>query len=132
LISAFSLTIFLSLFLLPIKDYLWAKSFRFMNYPTFTLRDHVNLRRIEFNLIARLNQLDINLETIDDIQEKLIITQDYLQQTSAPFIILSNIGFLEGYLDRQHLEMVAVTDVIRELIRIIQDLRQELRSSSST
>jgi hypothetical protein len=103
-----------------------------MNYPTFALRDHVNLRRIEFNLIARLNQLDINLETIDDIQEKLIITQDYLQQTSAPFIILSNIGFLEGYLDRQHLEMVAVTDVIRELIRIIQDLRQELRSSSST
>jgi hypothetical protein len=85
-----------------------------MNPTQFTPKKHVNLRRFELTLISWLNQSDINLEALNKAQEQLIITQDYLIQTAAPFLVLSHIGFTERYLDRKRQEIVSVTDVIRE------------------
>jgi hypothetical protein len=66
-----------------------------MSQDTFTPRSNVNLRRIELTLISRLNQLEIHLQRLTEAQEQLIFTTDYLQQTSAPFLVLSYIGFTE-------------------------------------
>jgi hypothetical protein len=98
-----------------------------MSQDTFTPRSNVNLRRIELTLISRLNQLELHLESLTEAQEQLIHTIDYLQQTSAPFLVLSYIGFTEPYLDRQRTEIAAATDAILELIRILQELRLESR-----
>jgi len=46
-------------------------------------------------LIARLNQLELYLERLTEAQEQLIYTTDYLQHTSAPFLVLSYISFTE-------------------------------------
>jgi len=59
---------------------------------SFTPRSNANLRYIELMLIARLNQLELYLERLTEAQEQLIYTTDYLQQTSAPFLVLSYIG----------------------------------------
>jgi hypothetical protein len=39
-----------------------------------------------------LNQFELYLERLNEAQEQLIYTTDYLQQTSAPFLVLSYIG----------------------------------------
>jgi hypothetical protein len=96
-----------------------------MNQDTFTPRSDVNLRRIELTLSSRLNQLEIHLQRLTEAQEQLIFTTDYLQQTSAPFLVLSYIGFTKRYLDRQHTEITAATDAILEAIRILRELRLE-------
>jgi len=62
---------------------------------TFNPRSNVNLRRIELTLLSRLNQLELHLERLTEAQEQLIYTTDYLQRTSAPFLVLSYIGFTE-------------------------------------
>jgi len=94
---------------------------------TFTPRPNVNLRRIKLTLISRLNQLELHLEHLTEAQEQLIYTTDYLQQTSAPFLVLSYIGFTEQYLDRQRTKITAATDAILEANRILQKLRLESR-----
>jgi len=94
---------------------------------SFTPRPDANLRRIELTLIARLNQLELYLERLTEAQEQLIYTTDYLQQTSAPFLVLSYIGFTERYLDRQRTEKTAATAAILEAIRILRELRLESR-----
>ena len=96
-----------------------------MNQDTFTPRSDVNLRRIELTLSSRLNQLEIHLQRLTEAQEQLIFTTDYLQQTSAPFLVLSYIGFTERYLDRQRTKITAATDAILEAIRILRELRLE-------
>jgi flagellar biosynthesis/type III secretory pathway chaperone len=98
-----------------------------MSQDTFTPRSNVNLRRIELTLISRLNQLELHLESLTEAQEQLIHTIDYLQQTSAPFLVLSYIGFTKPYLDRQRTEIAAAMDTILELIRILQELCLESR-----
>jgi hypothetical protein len=94
---------------------------------TFTPRANVNLRRIELTLISRLNQLELYLERLTKAQEQLIYTTDYLQRTSAPFLVLSYISFTERYLDTQRTEITAVTDAIREAIRLLRELHLESR-----
>jgi hypothetical protein len=96
-----------------------------MNQDTFTPRSDVNLRRIELTLTSRLNQLEIHLQRLTEAQEQLIFTTDYLQQTSAPFLVLSYIGFTKRYLDRQRTEITAATDAILEAIRILRELHLE-------
>jgi hypothetical protein len=96
-----------------------------MNQDTFTPRSDVNLRWIELTLTARLNQLEIHLQHLTEAQEQLIFTTDYLQQTSAPFLVLSYIGFTERYLDRQRTKITAATDAILEARRILRELRLE-------
>jgi hypothetical protein len=96
-----------------------------MNQDSFTPRPNVNLRRIELNLISRLNQLEIHLQRLTEVQEQLIFTTDYLQQSSAPFLVLSYIGSTQQYLDRQRTEITAVKDAILEAISILRELLQE-------
>jgi len=94
---------------------------------TFNPRSNVNLRRIELTLISRLNQLELHLEHLTEAQKQLIYTTDYLQQTSAPFLVLSYIRFTERYLDRQRTEITAATNAILEAIRILRELRLDSR-----
>jgi len=94
---------------------------------TFNPRSNVNLRRIELTLISRLNQLELHLECLTEAQEQLIYTTDYLHQTSAPFLVLSYIGFTERYLDRQHTEITAATNTILDAISILRELRLDSR-----
>jgi hypothetical protein len=94
-----------------------------MSQEALTPRSNVNLRRIELTLISRLNQLKIQLQRLSEAQEQLILTTDYLQQTSAPHLVLSYIGFTERYLDRQHTEITAATDAILEAIRLLRELQ---------
>jgi len=94
---------------------------------TFNPRSNVNLRHIKLTLISRLNQLELHLERLTEAQEQLIYTTDYLQQTSAPFLVLSYIGFTERYLDRQRTEITAATNAILEAIRILRELRLDSR-----
>jgi len=94
-----------------------------MRQEEFTPRSNANLRRIELTLISSLNQLDIQLQRLSETQEQLILTTDYLQQTSAPLIVLSSIGFTDRYLERQRTEISAATDAIREAIRILRELQ---------
>ena len=96
-----------------------------MNQDSFTPRPNVNLRRIELNLISRLNQLEIHLQRLTEVQEQLIFTTDYLQQSSTPFLVLSYIGSTKQYLDRQRTEITAVKDAILEAISILRELLQE-------
>jgi hypothetical protein len=86
---------------------------------TFTPRSNVNLRCIELILISKLNQLELHLERLTEAQEQLIYTTDYLQRTSAPFLVLSYISFTERYLDSQRTEIIAATDAICEAIRLL-------------
>jgi hypothetical protein len=72
-----------------------------------------------------LNQLEIQLQRLTEAQEQLILTTDYLQQTSAPLLLLSYTGFIERYLDRQRTEITAATDAILEARRILRKLRLE-------
>jgi len=67
-----------------------------------------------------LNQLDINLETLLATQEQLLITIDYLQKTSVPFIVLSYIGVVETYLDKQRLKITSIVEVLHEAIWTIR------------
>jgi hypothetical protein len=89
----------------------------------FTPRSNVNLRRIQLTLISRLNQLEANLERLTEAQELLIHTNDYLQRTSGPFLVLSYISFTAQYLDRQRTELTAATDAIQEAIRLLRELQ---------
>ena len=89
----------------------------------FTPRSNVNLRRIQLTLISRLNQLEANLARLTEAQELLIHTDDYLQRTSAPFIVLSYISLFAQYLDRQRTELTAATDAIQEAIRLLRELQ---------
>jgi hypothetical protein len=89
----------------------------------FTPRSNVNLRRIQLTLISRLNQLEANLARLTEAQELLIHTDDYLQRTSAPFIVLSYISLSAQYLDRQRTELTAATDAIQEAIRLLRELQ---------
>jgi hypothetical protein len=94
-----------------------------MSQEALTPRSNVNLRRIELTLISRLNQLEIQRQRLSEAQEQLILTTDYLQQTSAPLLVLSHTGFTERYLDRQHTEITAATDAILEAIRLLRELQ---------
>jgi hypothetical protein len=94
-----------------------------MSQEEFTPRSNATLRRIELTLISSLNQLDIQLQRLSDTQEQLILTTDYLQQSSAPLIVLSSIGFTDSYLARQRTEISAATDAIREIIRLLRELQ---------
>jgi hypothetical protein len=94
---------------------------------TFTPRSNVNLRRIELTLISRLNQLKLHLKRLTEAQEQLIYTTDYLQGTSAPFLVLSYISSTEQYLDRQRTKITAATGAIREVIRLLRELHLESR-----
>jgi hypothetical protein len=89
----------------------------------FTPRSNVNLRRIQLTLISRLNQLKANLERLTKAQELLIHTNNFLQRTSAPFIVLSYISLTAQYLDRQRTELTAATDAIQEAIRLLRELQ---------
>jgi len=94
-----------------------------MSQEAFTTRSNVNLRQIELTLISRLNQLEIQLQRLSETQEQLILTTDYLQQMSAPLLVLSSIGFTDCYLERQHTEITAATDAILEAIRLLRELQ---------
>ena len=94
-----------------------------MRQEEFTPRSNATLRRIELTLISSLNQLDIQLQRLSETQEQLILTTDYLQQSSAPLIVLSSIGFTDRYLERQRTEISAATDAIREVIRLLRELQ---------
>jgi len=94
-----------------------------MSQEEFTPRSNATLRRIELTLISSLNQLDIQQQRLSDTQEQLILTTDYLQQSSAPLIVLSSIGFTDSYLARQRAEISAATDAIREIIRLLRELQ---------
>jgi hypothetical protein len=94
-----------------------------MSQEEFTPRSNANLRWIELTLISSLNQLDIQLQRLSETQEQLLLTNDYLQQTSAPLIVLSSIGFTDRYLERQRTEISAATDAIREVIRLLRELQ---------
>jgi hypothetical protein len=94
-----------------------------MSQEEFTPRSNATLRRIELTLISSLNQLDIQQQRLSDTQEQLILTTDYLQQSSAPLIVLSSIGFTDSYLARQRTEISAATDAIREIIRLLRELQ---------
>jgi hypothetical protein len=94
-----------------------------MSQEALTPRSNVNLRRIELTLISRLNQLEIQRQRLSEAQEQLILTTDYLQQTSAPLLVLSHTGSTERYLDRQHTEITAATDAILEAIRLLRELQ---------
>jgi hypothetical protein len=90
---------------------------------TFNPRSNVNLRRIKLTLISRLNQLELHLERLTEAQEQLIHTTAYLQQTSAPFLVLSYISSTAQYLDRQRTKITAATDAIQEAIRLLRELQ---------
>jgi len=94
-----------------------------MSQEEFTPRSNATLRRIELTLISSLNQLDIQLQRLSETQEQLIITTDYLHQSSAPLIVLSSIGFTDSYLARQRTEISVATDSIREIIRLLRELQ---------
>jgi len=96
-----------------------------MSQEALIPRSNVNLRRIELTLISRLNQLKIQLQQLTEAQEQLILTTDYLQQTSAPLLVFLYIGFTEQYVDRQRTEITAATDAILEARRILRKLRLE-------
>jgi hypothetical protein len=95
-----------------------------MSQDTSNTRTNVTLRRIEFTLLSRLDQLEVHLQRLNEAQEQLLLTIDYLQQTSAPFLVLSYINSAEQYLDRQHVEITAAKDAILEAIRILRELPQ--------
>jgi hypothetical protein len=95
-----------------------------MSQDTSNTRTNVTLRRIEFTLLSRLNQLEVHLQRLNEAQEQLLLTIEYLQQTSAPFLVLSYINSTERYLDRQRVEITAVKDAILEAIRILRELPQ--------
>jgi hypothetical protein len=97
-----------------------------MSQDTFNTRTNVTLRRIELTYLSRLNQLEVHLQRLNEAQEQLLLTTDYLQQTSAPFLVLSHINSIERYLDRQHVEITAAKDAILEAIRILRELPQGL------
>jgi hypothetical protein len=97
-----------------------------MSQDTSNTRTNVTLRRIEFTLLSRLNQLEVHLQRLNEAQEQLLLTIEYLQQTSAPFLVLSYINSTERYLDRQRVEITAVKDAILEAIRILRELPQGL------
>jgi hypothetical protein len=97
-----------------------------MSQDTSNTRTNVTLRRIEFTLLSRLNQLEVHLQRLNKAQEQLLLTIDYLQQTSAPFLVLSYINSTERYLDRQRVEITAVKDAILEAIRILREFPQGL------
>ena len=94
-----------------------------MSQEEFTPRSYTTLRRIELTLISSLSQLDIQLQRLSETQEQLIITTDYLHQSSAPLIVLSSIGFTDSYLARQRTEISVATDSIREIIRLLRELQ---------
>ena len=95
-----------------------------MSHDTSITRTNVTLRRIESTLLSRLNQLEVHLQRLNEAQEQLLLTIEYLQQTSAPFLVLSYINSTERYLDRQRVEITAVKDAILEAIRILRELPQ--------
>jgi hypothetical protein len=97
-----------------------------MSQDTSNTRTNVTLRRIEFTLLSRLSQLEVHLQRLNEAQEQLLLTIEYLQQTSAPFLVLSYINSTERYLDRQRVEITAVKDAIIEAIRILRELPQGL------
>ena len=97
-----------------------------MSQDTPNTRTKVTLRRIEFTLLSRLDQLEVHLQRLNEAQEQLLLTIEYLQQTSAPFLVLSYINSTERYLDRQRVEISAVKDAILEAIRILRELPQGL------
>ena len=65
----------------------------------------------------------MKLISITEAQELLIHTTDYLQRTSAPFLVLSYISSREQYLDTQHTEITAALDAIQEAIRLLRELQ---------
>jgi len=97
-----------------------------MSQDTSNTRTNVTLRRIELTLLSRLNQLEVHLQRLNEAQEQLLLTIEYLQQTSAPFLVLSYTNSTERYLDRQRVEITAVKDAILEAIRILRELPQGL------
>jgi len=103
-----------------------------MSQEEFTPRSNATLRRIELTLISSLNQLDIQLQRLSETQEQLTLTTDYLQQSSAPLIVLSSIGFTDSYLARQRTEISAATDAIREIIRLLRELQLTEFSTASS
>ena len=94
-----------------------------MSHDTSITRTNVTLRRIESTLLSRLNQLEVHLQRLNEAQEQLLLTIEYLQQTSAPFLVLSYINSTECYLDRQRVEITAVKDAILEAIRLLRELQ---------
>ena len=100
-----------------------------MSQDTPNTRTKVTLRRIEFTLISRLDQLEVHLQRLNEAQEQLLLTTEYLQQTSAPFLVLSYTNSTERYLDRQRVEITAVKDAILEAIRLLRELQAAASSS---
>jgi hypothetical protein len=74
-------------------------------------------------LLSRLDQLEVHLQRLNEAQEQLLLTIEYLQQTSAPFLVLSCTNSTERYLDRQRVEITAVKDAILEAIRLLRELQ---------
>jgi len=99
-----------------------------MDTNSLLSQDLAHLRRYEVHLLRRPNQLEINLNSLSQAQEELLTMIDYLQKTSAPFIILSYIGKTETYLDKQRLEITSVVDGLLEIIRF----RRELKTITSS
>ena len=100
-----------------------------MSQDTSNTRTNVTLRRIEFTLLSRLDQLEVHLQRLNEAQEQLLLTIEYLQQTSAPFLVLSYTNSTERYLDRQRVEITAVKDAILEAIRLLRELQAAASSS---
>ena len=100
-----------------------------MSQDTPNTRTKVTLRRIEHTLLSRLDQLEVHLQKLNEAQEQLLLTTEYLQQTSAPFLVLSYTNSTERYLDRQRVEITAVKDAILEAIRLLRELQAAASSS---
>jgi hypothetical protein len=60
-----------------------------MNPDNFLSQEQAELRREEDYLINRISQLDRNLEALTETQEHLVIVEDCLKKTEAPFMALS-------------------------------------------
>ena len=100
-----------------------------MSQDTPNTRTKVTFRRIEHTLLSRLDQLEVHLQKLNEAQEQLLLTTEYLQQTSAPFLVLSYTNSTERYLDRQRVEITAVKDAILEAIRLLRELQAAASSS---
>ena len=100
-----------------------------MSQDTSNTRTNVTLRRIEFTLLSRLDQLEVHLQRLNEAQEQLLLTTEYLQQPSAPVLVLSYTNSTERYLDRQRVEITAVKDAILEAIRLLRELQAAASSS---
>jgi hypothetical protein len=94
-----------------------------MNPVNLLTQEQAELRRLEDYLINRISQLDRQLEELTESQEHLVIVEHYLKDTEAPFIVLSYFSTVEWYIHRQSQELLSLSDISHDLIRLVRQLK---------